>query len=65
MGRGIIPVSLLQPGVICILKKKRSANSKNNNLRKRWLKTNIPQSTELGYPRVVALLFDGYNSAHA
>jgi hypothetical protein len=46
-------------------KKKRSANSKNNNLRKKWLKTNIPQSTELGYPRVVALLFDGYHSAHA
>jgi len=45
--------------------KKRSANSKNNNLRKRWLKTNIIQSTELGYPRVVALLFDGYHSTHA
>jgi hypothetical protein len=28
---------------------------KNNNLRKKWLKTNIPQSVELDYPRAVAL----------
>jgi len=34
--------------------KKSQQIQKNNYLRKKWLKTNIPQSAELSYPRVIA-----------
>jgi len=33
----------------------------NNKLRKKWLKTNIPQSAELGYPRIVSPLFSSHH----
>jgi len=37
----------------------------NNNLRKKWLKTNIPQSAELSYPRIVAPLFSSPHFTYA
>jgi hypothetical protein len=45
--------------------KKVSKFKKNNNLKNNLLKSNIPQSTELGYPRVTTPLFYGHHLARA
>jgi hypothetical protein len=62
MSQWIIPISLLQPSVLCFLEKKKKKNKstnlkKNNNLRKKLLKSNLPQTSELSYPQVSHMSF--------
>jgi hypothetical protein len=45
--------------------KKISKFKKNNNLRKKMVENNMPQSAELGSPRAIALLFCGHQSTRA
>jgi hypothetical protein len=45
--------------------KKSKQIQKNNNLRKKGLKTNIPQNAKLDYPRAATPFFDGHQFACA
>ena len=56
----------ISPSTGCCMspKKKIHQIQVNNNLGKKWLKTNIPQSVELNYPRTVASFFGIHHSVY-